>query len=180
VQLEYHAKPTHLIAGMFGSYVLVGDTVGNVMLADTSSNRRPQLGGRYLDAALFIESSSDGNRAIVVFESGRAMLVVMNDPSKPIKFELVTDDTIQVAFGPRGDHFLTASRTGRIDVWHLASGIPVRLASFNHGKTPVGLASFSRDGSRVISLDDDSTYKIWDVASGATIVSYGPTATPDR
>lgn len=94
VQLEYHAKPTYLIAGMFGSYVLVGDTVGNVMLADTSSNRRPQLGGRYLDAALFIESSSDGNRAIVVFELGRAMLVVMNDPSKPIKFELVTDDTI--------------------------------------------------------------------------------------
>jgi hypothetical protein len=32
VQLEFHAKPTHLIAGMFDSYVLVGDTVGHVML----------------------------------------------------------------------------------------------------------------------------------------------------
>lgn len=36
-QLEYHAKPVHLISGMFGKHVLVGDTVGHVMLADTAS-----------------------------------------------------------------------------------------------------------------------------------------------
>jgi hypothetical protein len=183
VQLEFHAKPTHMIAGMFGSYVLVGDTVGHVMLADTSSDKRPQLkGGRYRDAVLFIESNSDANRAIVVFESGRAELVVIDDPSAPAEFDLQTKGTMQAAFGPapHADRFLTTSRTGWIDVWQLMSGIPARLASFNHGDTPVGLASFSSDGRRVISLGNDSTYKVWDVASQALVVSYGPAVIPNR
>jgi WD40 repeat protein len=174
VQLEYHAKPTHMIAGMFGSYVLVGDTLGHVMMADTSSEKRPQLkGGRAGDAVLFIESNSDSNRAIVVFESGRAKLVVIDDPSTPIELELESTCVLQAAFSPaqHSDRFITASCTGRIDVWHLTNGSPVRLASFNHGDTPVGLATFSSDGRRVISLGEDNTYKVWDVASQTMVTS---------
>jgi len=175
VQLEYHAKPTHLIAGMFNSYVLVGDTVGHVMLADTLSGKRPQLkGGRYPDAALFIETSPDANRAIVVFESGRAAFLVIDDPASPGEYEIEAQGTIQAAFSPQPhvDRFLTGSRTGRIDVWQLADGVPARLASFNHGATAVGLASFSSDGTRVISLGDDGAYKIWDIDKRKLVVSY--------
>ena len=174
-QLEYHAKPTHLIAGMFGSFVLVGDTVGHVMLADTSSEKRPQLkGGLYPDAALFIESNSEANRAIVVFESGRVQFVVINDPSSPAEYELGTKGTIHAAFIPRPHtgRFLTASQTGQIDVWRFADGAPAKLASFNHGTTPVGLASFSGDGARIISLSDDDVYKVWDISKRELVVSY--------
>lgn len=175
VQLEYHAKPTHLIAGMFGSFVLVGDTVGHVMLADTSSEKRPQLkGGLYPDAALLIESNSEANRAIVVFESGRVQFVVINDPSSPAEYELGTKGTIHAAFIPRPHtgRFLTASQTGQIDVWRFADGAPAKLASFNHGTTPVGLASFSGDGARIISLSADDVYKIWDISKRELVVSY--------
>ncbi len=112
---------------MFDSYVLVGDTVGHVMLADTSSDKRPQLkGGRYPDAALFIETSPDADRAIVVFESGRAAFLVIDDPASPGEYELATQKTIHAAFSPRphADRFLTTSRTGRIDVWQSTAGAP--------------------------------------------------------
>lgn len=119
-----------------------------------------------------MESNPDSNRAIVVID----------DPSSPVEFELGTKETMQAAFSPQPhtDRFLTTSHTGRIDVWQLTAGIPARLASFNHGETAVGLASFSSDGSRVISLGDDGTYKIWDVVSQALVVSYGPTVIADR
>jgi WD40 repeat protein len=183
VQLESHATPTHLIAGMFGSYVLVGDTVGHVMLADTLSGNRPQLeGGRYPDAALSIESKPDGNRAIVIFESGKAQLVVIDDPSSPAEFGLGTNGTMHAAFSPRprADRFLTTSHAGRIDVWQLTNGIPAQVVSFNHGKTPISLASFSSNGTHVISLGDDNTYKVWDIASRALLASYGPITIGDR
>ena len=175
VQLEYHAKPTHLIAGMFGSYVLVGDTVGHVMLADTLSDKRPQLkGSRYRDAALFIETNPDANRAIVVFEAGSAAFLVIDNPASPSEYEIETQDTIHAAFSPRphANRFLTASRTGRVEVWQFAAGVAARLASFDHGPTAVGLASFSGDGTRVISLGDDSAYKIWDIGQKKMMVSY--------
>jgi hypothetical protein len=167
VQLEYHAKPTHLIAGYFGTYLLVGDTVGHLMLADTKSSARPQLrGGKYPDAALFIESSAQRPRAIVVFESGKSELVVVDDPNAASEFDLGTKDTIAVAFSPMEDvdRFVTASKSGQIDVWQFTSGPPTLLASFDHGDVPVGLASFSSQGERAISLDADGTVKVWDIA----------------
>ena len=175
VQLEYHAKPTHLIAGMFDSYVMVGDTVGHVMLADTVSDKRLQLkGGRYPDAALFIETSPDVDRAIVVFESGRAAFLVIDNPGSPGEHELEMQGTIHAAFSPRphADRFLTANRMGRIAVWQWAHGAPARLASFEHGATAVGLASFSSDGTRVISLGDDGAYKVWDIGHRKQVASY--------
>jgi WD40 repeat protein len=179
VQLEYHAKPTHLIAGLFGSYVLVGDTVGNLMLADTKSSARPQLrGSRYLDAALFIESNAQRPRAIVVFESGKSELVVLDDPNAASEFELGTKDTIAVAFSPTAavDRFVTASKSGQVDVWEFDGGRPTRLASFDHGGVPVGLASFSSGGERAISLGGDGTVKVWDVAGRTLLATFPQTS----
>jgi hypothetical protein len=179
VQLEYHAKPTHLIAGLFGSYVLVGDTVGNLMLADTKSSARPQLrGSRYLDAALFIESNAQRPRAIVVFESGKSELVVLDDPNAASEFELGTKDSIAVAFSPTADvdRFVTASKSGQVDVWEFDGGPPTRLASFDHGGVPVGLASFSSGGERAISLGGDGTVKVWDVAGRTLLATFPQTS----
>jgi hypothetical protein len=117
VQLEFHAKPTHLIAGMFGSYVLVGDTVGHLMLADTGSPRRVQLsGGRYGDPALFFESNESGTRTIVVFESGRAELINLEDVNSPIEIEVEKQGVDVATFSRslRSERFITATKTGEI------------------------------------------------------------------
>lgn len=175
VQLEYHAKPTHLIAGMLGSYVLVGDTVGHVMLADTASPERPQLrGSRYPDAALFFEADASGTRAIVIFESGRADLVGLDDPTSPVEHELAPEGVVHASFGPRpyADRLLTASETGQVEVWRFDGEGLTRLASFDQGDVPVGLASFSSDGTRIICLGGDGTYRIWDIEERGLIASY--------
>lgn len=175
VQLEYHAKPTHLIAGMFDSFVLVGDTVGHVMLADTASGERPQLmGSGYRDAALFFEENHDGTLAIAIFESGRADLIDLDDPTLPIEHNLSVEGTIHASFAlsSRSDRFLTASEAGEIDVWRLDAGGPEKLSSFDHGDTAVGLTSFSMDGTRVISLDLDGTYKVWSLPDQSLLASY--------
>jgi hypothetical protein len=122
VPLDYHAKPTHLIAGMFGSYVMVGDTAGHLMLADTVSPERPQLKGH--GAALFIEANKRGTRAIVVFESGMADLVVFDDLNTPVQREVASEGVIFATFSQSegSEHFLTATKSGEVDLWDFDGG----------------------------------------------------------
>jgi WD40 repeat protein len=145
------------------------------MLADTASSKRPQLrGSRYPDAALFFEANAAGTRAIVIFESGRADLVVLDEPSSPVEHELAIGGTVNASFGPlsRDDHLPTTSETGEVAVWRFDDAGLAKLASFDHGDAPVGLASFSNDGARVISLGSDGTYKIWGIDDPSLIASY--------
>ena len=174
VQLEYHAKPTHLIAGMFGKYVLVGDTVGHLMLADITSADRPQLeGSRHGDAALFIDSNAAADRAIVIFESGQASLIDLADPTQPQEMRLDVDDVAFAVFNPNADskQFLTTTRDGLLQIWYADRGGPRREAVLDHAGVTVGLASFSRDGARVISLDDSGIFRRWDIESAALLSS---------
>lgn len=173
-QLEYHAKPVHLISGMFGKHVLVGDTIGHVMLADTASESRVQLrGGSTQDAPLFVESNTDGNSAILVFESGRADLLSLADLRKVGQLTLPVERVVFADFDQTraANRFVTATRDGTVDVWEFATGTPRKRGSFVHGKSSVGLVAFSANGSRVISLGDDDTIHLWDLRRGRTLFS---------
>jgi WD40 repeat protein len=172
VNLDYHAQPINLIAGMFGSYVLVGDTTGHLFLADTVSSKRPQLTSGH-GAPLFIETNEKGTRAIVVFESGKADLVVLDNINTPIQREVANEAVIFATFSQSkgSERFLTATKSGEIDLWNFDGGTVKRLSHFNHGKTPVRLAGFSEDELRVISLGDDGTLRFWDSTTGGLIAS---------
>ena len=69
---------------MFGSYVLFGTRWATSCLADTVSQRRLELTSGH-GVALLIETNERGTRAIVVFESGRADLVVLDDLTTPVQ-----------------------------------------------------------------------------------------------
>jgi len=175
VNLEFHAKPTHLIAGMFGSYVLVGDTEGHLMLADTVSEKRPQLTLRSRDVPLVFEGNENGTRAIAVFESGGADLIVMDNPRDPKQLHVASEGVVLASFSqsPGSERFLLGTKQGRIDLWDFEEGKLKKLASFSHGETPVGLAGFSKDEHRVVSLGGDGSFRLWDSISGHLIAS-GP------
>lgn len=173
-QLEFHAKPVHLISGMFGTWVLVGDTVGHVMLADTASPTRVQLrGGSAEDAPVFIESSPDSTSAILVFESGRADLLTLSDVRSVRQLTLPAQGIVFAGFSRAGParRFVTASREGTIDVWDSVAGTPRKTQSLVHGKSPARLAAFSADGSRIISLSDNDSIGLWDLRTGKALYS---------
>jgi WD40 repeat protein len=172
VDLDYHGEPIDLIAGMFGSYVLVGDAMGHLFLADTVSPERPQLNSGH-GAALFIETNAKGTRAMVVFESGRADLVVFDKLKTPVQRNVANEGVIFATFSQskESERFLTATKSGEIDLWNFDGGTVKRLSHFNHGKTPVRLAGFSKDELRVISLGDDGTLRLWDSSTGGLIAS---------
>jgi hypothetical protein len=125
----------------------------------------------------WVEQLADGPEEIVLQAEqivGRVEFVVLDDPSSPAEYELEAKGTIHASFSPRPhvDRFLTPSHTGQIDVWQFARGIPAKLASLNHGETAVGNASFSGDGTRVISLGNDGVYKVWDTGTREIVASY--------
>jgi WD40 repeat protein len=164
-----------MISGMFGSYVLVGDTVGNMMMADTLSHDRPQLkSGRYPDAVLLVESNALNTQAIVVFESGRVVQVDTTDPHALKEYPLVRRDVIYATFSLAAqlERFLMTDSSGTVEIWETTNTAPNKIASFNHGHTSIGLSSFSLDGNRVISMGDDGTFRLWDIEKRALLWSY--------
>lgn len=162
VQLEFHAKPTHLIAGMFGQYVLVADTVGNLMLADTQSDKRPQLeGSRYRDAALSIQSTPTGDRAAVIYESGKADLVLLNDPNKPSQLNIAEKGVVHIDFDPtKPKRLLSADKSGKVTLWSSDNDRVTHMAEFSNGTESINLATFTDDGQRVVTANDDGTIVI--------------------
>ncbi len=170
-ELGYHAKPIHLVGGLFGDYVLVADTLGHVWTADTTA-----MGGAQLDGgggtAVFMDSNATGNRWVIVLDSGRADLVTITDPESPSQHRLHDDQALYGTFDLAQDseQMVTTGRDGTVAVWDVGTGEPQKLRTFVHGAVPVGLASFSADGKRVISLGSDGSVCIWDIASGDEIV----------
>jgi hypothetical protein len=175
IQLEYHAKPTHLISGMYGSYLLVGDTVGHLMLADTLSENRPQLeGGKHGDPALFIVSNQDRTCGLVTFESGRTDFINLEYPTSPTQTKIADDAVLFSTFGQstENNRFLTTNRNGDVVVWNINRGKPIRAASFSHGNIAVGFAAFSKDEKRVIAMSVDGSIWSRDIRNSKLNFSY--------
>ena len=176
VQLEYHAKPTHLIGGMFGKYVLVGDTLGHVMLADTESGDRPQLNGSGSSrvAALFISENRDGTRAVVVFEDGGASLANLATPEEPTERRLSDEGVTHAAFGIAGGEeiLMLGKADGRVELWKLTNDQATLGRSFQHGDSAVRLISQSEDLGRVISLSEDGIFRVWTVSDQSEIATF--------
>ena len=64
---------------------------------------------------------------------------------------------------------MTGSRDRTAKVWDAKSGAEVLTLKGHTG--PVTSASFSPDGSRVVTGSDDKTAKVWDAKSGAEVLT---------
>ena len=173
-QLEYHAKPTHLIAGRFDGHVLVGDTVGNLMLADTDGTDRPQLhGGARRDAPIHIETHSEKPYAIVIFESGRADFFDFSDINNPLQHQFSKTGVIFCGFSklPGSMKFVAGFEDGRIEIYSYSAGVAKKVLALSADSVAsVDLASFSNDDQRVIVLREDGKMEVWSLETGKLII----------
>ena len=95
------------------------------------------------------------------------------------------------SFSPDGSRIVTASADGTIRIWDALTGAQLQVLHKNnsglksytdagHGEdlSLMTSASFSPDGSRIVSASSDKTVRIWDVATGAQLnVLMGHTST---
>jgi WD40 repeat protein len=70
------------------------------------------------------------------------------------------------------DVLLTAGRGGFATTWQISDKGLAHLQDFIHG-LPVEHASFSEDGSRLMTIADDRIGRIWDASSGELIRTLG-------
>jgi WD40 repeat protein len=69
-----------------------------------------------------------------------------------------------VAFSQDGKLVATASPTGYVDVWDVATGR--RLQHLSHGGRPVRSVTFSHNGKLLATASNDKQVRIWNVSTG--------------
>ena len=89
---------------------------------------------------------------------------------QPLKEQYVTTWT------PDGEYVLGAGVDNRIRVWKLLSDSqvlinPIQLARFAH-EGPIVQLAFSRDGSRLLSVSEDRTLKLWETKTYTELAVY--------
>ena len=68
---------------------------------------------------------------------------------------------VAVAYRPDGRTVLTAAWSGGVQLWDVATGLP--LLSYTGHTAFVPDIAFSPDGDRAYSVSEDGTFRIWEV-----------------
>jgi len=105
-----------------------------------------------------------------------------------------SDQVFSVAISPEGKRIVSGSADKLVKIWnaetgaevsscvvlHLAkrgglpeSGVRWQVCTLTGHTEEVNEVAFSPDGKRVVSGSDDKLVKIWDVATGAEVSSFG-------
>jgi hypothetical protein len=170
--VERHTKsPVHIVAGFFaGKYVFAGETKGGLWLVEP--NRR---GGEYLqihrefhnDPTVAIDIAQDGRTAAVVVQSGRALLVRMNEAGKPETRALPGADFQFAGFPFRSSDVVgAATRSGVVKTFAVA-GLELTLLSESAAfGASLDWISGGADGRRMLAVGDSDSLFVLDAESG--------------
>src|SRR5262249_50700597 len=74
---------------------------------------------------------------------------------------------LSVAFQPHGELLAAGTTKGEIQVWQVATGIPLR--TYQGHTDRVYSVRFSPDRHTIVSCGDDQTIRLWDIATGTCL-----------
>lgn len=132
---------------------------------------------RELDAAHF---TPDGKSVVLSYASGygERRNALTGEPTRVftrggmflngLTRNIVTP-TVKVAFNPASNRMLSILQDNAVRISHVETGAVVSTLP-SHGTT-ISFTQFSTDGSRLLTLTEDRVARVWDVASGAQLVS---------
>ncbi|EDM75102.1 WD-40 repeat, partial [Plesiocystis pacifica SIR-1] len=131
--------------------------------------------GAYRDEVLELEAPA---RRVEVSPEGGHLLALDEDGALSLWALPLTEDepervpTISAAaFSPGDTHLALAGRDNRIQLRALTSPTSTAAPALEGHTGPVIGLAFSPDGRRLASLSEDDSVRVWDLASGETIVS---------
>jgi WD40 repeat protein len=73
---------------------------------------------------------------------------------------------------------VTTYKDGPADLWKLQDGLVVPMGTLTHEHAKVTYAKFSKTGSRIITMGEDGSWKIWHTSTGETLIE-GKGSPPD-
>jgi WD40 repeat protein len=161
-QLGRTAQPLHIAVGYFSdTWILVCDSERQLWLADTDTGESSRWMERTRNVpAVLAEPNLAGDLAVIVFEDGAVMLLMVDNPKEPKLVELNTRDVTFAAFHDSTRRFVTANQAGILELWEPGSETPI--AKFQQS-TPAGLIRFSDDGERLVAVAEDGTVYLWEI-----------------
>ncbi len=125
---------------------------------------------------LQIETSPSGAYTAFVRQNGQAYIwqVGVND-SKGVR-KLVQPGIVSLAFDPKSspDRLATGGSDGAVTLWSIDAKGPSELRTIRHGFSSVGYVTFTDDGARLLTVSEDLSARVWDVASGRLLERTNP------
>jgi WD40 repeat protein len=125
--------------------------------------------------------SPDGSRVVTASKDGTAWLWDARTGASLLTLKGNTEGVLVSSFSPDGSRIVTASSDGTAQLWDAKTGASlltlkghtslVHAASFSPDGSRIVTASFSPDGSRVVTASYDGTARLWDVKTGASLLT---------
>lgn len=170
--------PIQVVEGVRDDGLLVyGDTDGGLFTVEPASQRVTQLDRRPGAPVTELRVSPSGRWLAAIRHNGRLSLWPVGSVAEHARLpELPPEGVLTATFNPsrNEDELALAGRAGRIEIWSLAGGRPVRRAAMRHGDAAVGYLGYQGGGARLVSVADDQTTWIWNARSGTRLSQVAP------
>ena len=114
--------------------------------------------------------SGDGTR-VAFLNGNRAEIASTAGQHPPVDLNGHSDAVLTIAYSPDGRHVATGSLDRTTRVWN-ADGSQAEV--FRIGSSHPVHAQFSGDGSRVLTLDDNGTVRLWRMGAGGSATVFNP------
>ncbi len=124
----------------------------------------PPLRTKSFGAVSSVAFSRDGSRLVVVSNDVSAS-ASLYDVATGSSLVLPVKGILKVAFSRGGDHIVTGSADGSVNVWDAKSGRSL-MPTARHGGAVNSVGFSSTDGKSIVTASDDGTARVWDAASG--------------
>jgi len=174
-----HTKsPVHIVAGYLNKrFLLAGETKGGLWLIDPFHDSLEQIKVTqevyrefHQDATIHINISQNGRAASLIFESGKAKLLILDENNKYRLLDILSDG-VQYAnfFADQQLRLITSCKNGIIKIWQLKGNTLQEKMNFETLDTAVDWVTISEDQMQLAAVAANNTIYIFDLETQACL-----------